>query len=71
MQRPLLAVTAICERPISSSWETTDTREVGFTKEPFTFYLVAAFMYLGLTVVAMTAMYFLEKRAARGLTRSA
>ncbi|WP_295472815.1 ABC transporter permease subunit [uncultured Pseudomonas sp.] len=44
---------------------------VGFTKEPFTFYLVAAFMYLGLTVVAMTAMYFLEKRAARGLTRSA
>ena len=44
---------------------------VGFTKEAFTFYMVAAFMYLGLTVIAMTGMYFLEKRAARGFTRSA
>ncbi|MCD5996705.1 ABC transporter permease [Pseudomonas sp. CDFA 602] len=44
---------------------------VGFTKEAFTFYMVAAFMYLGLTVLAMIGMYFLEKRAARGFARSA
>lgn len=41
------------------------------SKEPFTFFLVAAFIYLGLTVIAMTGMYFLEKRAGRGFTRSA
>ena len=41
------------------------------SKEPFTFFLVAAFIYLGLTVIAMTAMYFLEKRAGRGFARSA
>ena len=40
------------------------------SKEPFTFFLVAAFIYLGLTVIAMTAMYFLEKRAGRGFARS-
>ncbi len=41
------------------------------SKEPFTFFLVAAFIYLGLTVVAMTAMYFIERRASRGFVRSA
>jgi len=41
------------------------------TKEPFTFFLVAAFICLGLTVIAMTAMHFLERRAARGFVRSA
>jgi polar amino acid transport system permease protein len=41
------------------------------TKQPFTFYMVAAFMYLGLTVVAMIGMHFLEQRAARGFARSA
>jgi polar amino acid transport system permease protein len=41
------------------------------TKQPFTFYMVAAFMYLCLTVVAMTGMYFLERRAGRGFARSA
>ena len=41
------------------------------SKEPFTFFLVAAFIYLGLTVLAMTGMYFLEKRASRGFSRSA
>lgn len=41
------------------------------TKEPFTFFLVAAFIYLGLTVIAMTAMHFLEHRAARGFVRNA
>ena len=46
--------------------------QIGVTvsKQPFTFYLVAAFMYLGLTVLAMTGMYFLEKRAARGFARA-
>jgi polar amino acid transport system permease protein len=41
------------------------------SKEPFTFYLVAALMYLGLTVIAMTGMYFIERRASRGFVRSA
>lgn len=41
------------------------------TKEPFTFFLVAAFIYLGLTIIAMIGMHFLEKRAGRGFTRSA
>ncbi|EPF68979.1 ABC transporter permease [Pseudomonas syringae] len=44
---------------------------VGFTKQALTFYMVAAFMYLGLTVLAMAGMYFLEKRASRGFLRSA
>ncbi|MEN0108173.1 MAG: ABC transporter permease [Pseudomonas sp.] len=41
------------------------------SKEPFTFFLVAAFIYLGLTIIAMTAMYFVERRASRGFVRSA
>ena len=41
------------------------------SKEPFTFFLVAAFIYLGLTVIAMTGMYFVERRASRGFVRSA
>jgi len=41
------------------------------SKEPFTFYLVAAFIYLCLTVVAMIGMHFLERRAGRGFVRSA
>ena len=40
------------------------------SKEPFTFYLVAAFIYLGLTIIAMTGMHFMEKRAARGFARA-
>ncbi|MNJ58506.1 Arginine ABC transporter permease protein ArtQ [compost metagenome] len=44
---------------------------VSVSKEPFTFFLVAAFIYLGLTVLAMIGMHFLEKRAARGFARSA
>ncbi|PWB32517.1 ABC transporter permease [Pseudomonas sp. SDI] len=42
---------------------------VTVTKEPFTFYVVAALMYLGLTVLAMIGMHFMEKRAARGFAR--
>lgn len=41
------------------------------SKEPFTFYMVAAFIYLGLTVLAMIGLHFLEKRASRGFVRSA
>ncbi|VVN04172.1 Histidine transport system permease protein HisQ [Pseudomonas fluorescens] len=43
---------------------------VTVSKEPFTFYMVAACIYLSLTVVAMAGMYFLEKRAARGFVRA-
>lgn len=44
---------------------------VTVTKQPFTFFMVAAFMYLGLTVLAMTGMHFLEKTcASRGFARS-
>lgn len=41
------------------------------SKEPFTFYMVAAFIYLGLTIIAMIGLHFLEKRANRGFKRSA
>jgi polar amino acid transport system permease protein len=40
------------------------------SKEPFTFFLVAAFIYLGLTVLAMIGLHFLEQRAGRGFIRS-
>ncbi|MDD2052741.1 ABC transporter permease [Pseudomonas putida] len=43
---------------------------VTFTKQPFTFYMVAAVMYLGLTILAMIGMHYLEKRAARGFVRT-
>ncbi|GAA0836649.1 MULTISPECIES: ABC transporter permease [Marinomonas] len=42
---------------------------VSSTKEAFLFYLVAAIMYLALTVVSMGVVSYLEKRARRGLTR--
>ena len=39
---------------------------VGFTKAPFTFFLFAAFIYLGLTVVSTGVLQTLERRANRG-----
>lgn len=42
-----------------------------YTKEPFTFYMAAAFMYLGLTVISMAVLHVLEKRANRGQRRAA
>lgn len=39
------------------------------TKEPFTFFLVAALIYLSLTIVAMVGLHFLERHAARGFVR--
>ncbi|MDP3845817.1 MAG: ABC transporter permease [Pseudomonas sp.] len=44
---------------------------VSVSKQPFNFFMIAALIYLSLTVLAMTAMYFLEKRAGRGIRRSA
>ncbi|WP_044873062.1 ABC transporter permease [Pseudomonas sp. LFM046] len=41
------------------------------SKQPFTFFMVAAFIYLGLTILAMIGMHWLEKRAGRGFKRSA
>lgn len=43
---------------------------VTVSKQPFTFYMVAAVIYLGLTVLAMTGMHFMEKRAGRGFARA-
>ena len=40
------------------------------TKDPFTFYMGAALIYLGLTVLIMLVLHQLEKRAGRGLARN-
>jgi polar amino acid transport system permease protein len=40
-----------------------------YSKEPFTFYLAAAVIYLLMTVVSMAGLNLLERRAARGLGR--
>ncbi|MFW6055133.1 MAG: ABC transporter permease [Thermodesulfobacteriota bacterium] len=42
---------------------------VRYTKKPFTFYLAAAFIYLGLAVVTTLGIQYFEKRAGRGLRR--
>jgi polar amino acid transport system permease protein len=42
-----------------------------FTKEPFTFYLAAAVIYLMMTIVSMIGIHFLERRANRGVRRAA
>ena len=42
---------------------------VGFTKEPFLFYMSAAFIYLTLTIISMVGIHMLEKRNNRGLVR--
>lgn len=43
---------------------------VGFTKQPFTFYAVAAGIYLLLTVVTGGGLMMLERRANRGFARA-
>lgn len=43
----------------------------GATKEPFTFYLAAAAIYLAITVVTMVILHLLERRANRGMRRAA
>ena len=39
---------------------------VGYTKEPFTFYLAAAMVYLLLTCISMLGLHLLERHANRG-----
>jgi His/Glu/Gln/Arg/opine family amino acid ABC transporter permease subunit len=41
----------------------------GVTKQPFTFYFVAALIYLCITVVATLSLQVMEKRANRGIRR--
>ncbi|MCI0430796.1 MAG: ABC transporter permease subunit [Rhodospirillales bacterium] len=42
----------------------------GYTKEPFTFYMVAAALYLCLTIVSNLGLEALERRASRGVRRA-
>jgi His/Glu/Gln/Arg/opine family amino acid ABC transporter permease subunit len=42
----------------------------GYTKDPFTFYIVAAFLYLCLTIVSNVGLEALERRASRGVRRA-
>ncbi|HVJ51419.1 MAG TPA: ABC transporter permease subunit [Aliidongia sp.] len=42
----------------------------GATRKPFTFYAVAALIYLGFTLVSMLAVAWLERRANRGIRRA-
>lgn len=44
---------------------------VGYTKEPFTFYLAASVLYLLMTVVSMIALHFAERSANKGFIRDA
>jgi polar amino acid transport system permease protein len=43
---------------------------VSFTKQPFTFYLAAAAIYLLMTIVSMVGLNLLERRADRGVRRA-
>lgn len=40
------------------------------SKQPFTFYMVAAIIYLSLTILSMAALHWMEKRANRGYVRA-
>lgn len=42
----------------------------GYTKDPFTFYVVAAALYLCLTIVSNFGLEVLERRASRGVRRA-
>ena len=46
------------------------TIAVSYTREPFTFYVAAALIYLAMTAFSMAAIQALERRAARGLEPS-
>ena len=43
---------------------------VGFTRQPFTFYLAAAVLYLAMTVVTMAILHRAERGAAKGVPRA-
>ncbi len=47
------------------------TIAVGFTREPFTFYLLAAVLYLLMTIVTMIALHFAERAASKGVPKLA
>lgn len=42
----------------------------GATRQPFTFYVLAAFIYVGLTAVSMVVLQHMERRANRGVRRA-
>jgi polar amino acid transport system permease protein len=44
---------------------------VGFTRQPFTFYLAAAFLYLAMTAAATALLRRAERQAKRGVRRAA
>jgi len=44
---------------------------VGFTREPFTFYLTAAVLYLLMTIVTMVALHIAERAASKGVPKMA
>jgi len=46
------------------------TIAVGFTREPFTFYLAAACLYLLMTIVAMVGLQFAERAAQKGVPKA-
>jgi ABC-type arginine transport system permease subunit len=43
---------------------------MGATKKPFTFFIVIAFAYLGMTIVSTLTLEALERRANRGVRRA-
>ncbi len=43
---------------------------VSYTKEPFLFYMAAAFIYLSLTIISMLFIHFMEKRHNRWMERT-
>ncbi len=43
---------------------------VSYTKEPFTFYLAAAVIYLCMTAISMAGIHLLERRVERGVRRA-
>jgi polar amino acid transport system permease protein len=44
---------------------------VGFTREPFTFYLAAAVLYLTMTIVTMAVLNRAERAAQKGIPKAA
>lgn len=42
----------------------------GATRQPFTFYLMSALIYVGLTAVSMVVLQHMERRANRGVRRA-
>lgn len=43
---------------------------VGFTREPFTFYLAAAVLYLAMTAISMAGIHWAEQNAQRGVAKA-